>query len=542
MKISIVIPAFNEENRLEATIEALQLEFSKQDPNYYDYEIIIADDGSKDNTPQIIEQLKIKYNFIKSIKLIKNMGKGKALSYGVMMAEGDFIIIYDADAATPPSYIKKFISILNKENLDIIIGSRELGHRQGFNVSYSPIRRVMGRIYAFFTSFVVEGYLDTQCGFKIFRKEIAHHLFSLLRQKGYVWDVELLMLAKYFSYKVKELPIDWHHKPGSKVNILSDSLKMLFHLFQIWLRKNKLKKEEWIKDEACLVCKSQYWNVIKQHNTFKILKCFVCNLGTITPKPNSEEIKCLYDKNYFSNEQEATGYNDYLLWEKFIKKTAIKRLKLIEKYTNSIGNLLEIGCATGYFLEMALQRGWKVKGIEISQWAANIAMKKLGGNCIINSSIEKAINSLENKKYDAIVAWDVIEHLSDPQNILKKICQLLTPNGLFAITTPDSSGLLSSLTGKFWLNYRKVPEHIYFFDKNSISQLLSQLGFTIILTKSHGKHTPIGIIINRLLQIFGFNCNVLEKNKFINNIGFYCNPTDIMLVLAKVNQGDTKIN
>ncbi len=536
MKISIIIPAFNEEKRIGATLEALDIEFSKSDSNQRQWEIIIVDDGSTDETGKVINEYQQKFNYIKCIRHYKNMGKGKAVCTGVMKASGEFIVIYDADAATPPSFINKFVSVMENEDLDIIIGSRELGYRQGFDVSYLSVRRAMGRIYSFFTNLVVKGYLDTQCGFKVFRKEVAHHLFSLLQQKGYVWDIEILMLANYYSYKVKEMPIDWHHKTGSKINIISDSLIMLFHLFQIKVRQYRLKKEQWLRSEACIICGSRYWKIIKQQRPWKILSCYVCGLGTIIPKPASEELNNLYNRNYFKRAHETIGYNDYLLWEKFIKKTANRRLDLIEKHINRRSNLLEVGCATGYFLEVAAKRGWQIKGIEISQWAINYAIKILGENNIINSSIEDAIMVLEDNKYNVIAAWDVIEHLREPHKVIKRFYELLTADGLLAITTPDSSGFLSLITGRNWLNYRKVPEHIYFFNKDSLCQLLEQNGFSIILAQSHGKHTPVGVLINRLFQIIGLNLNFLEKNKFINRLGFYCNPTDIMLVIARARR------
>jgi len=538
MKISIIIPAFNEEKRIGSTLEALDIELSKSDLNYCQCEIIIVNDGSSDETGKVIKEYQQRFDYIKCIEHYRNMGKGKAVCTGVMKASGEFIVIYDADAATPPSFISKFIPVMEKEELDIIIGSRELGYRQGFDVSYLFVRRAMGRIYSFFTNLVVKGYLDTQCGFKIFRKEVAHHLFSLLKQKGYVWDVEILMLAHFFSYKVKEMPIDWHHKPGSKINILSDSLRMLFHLFQIAVRKYWLKKEQWLKSEACIICGSRYWKIIKQQNLWRILKCYVCGFGTIIPKPTSEELNYLYNSNYFKRSHEDIGYNDYLLWEKFIKKTANRRLDLIEKYINGKSNLLEVGCATGYFLDVAAKRGWQIKGIEISQWATNLAAKVLGENNIINSSIEDAIMVLEDNKYKVIVAWDVIEHLREPHKIIKRFYELLTADGLLAITTPNSSGFLSLITGKNWLNYRKVPEHICFFNKDSLCQLLEQNNFSIILAQSHGKHTPIGVLINRVFQIIGLNLDFLEKSKIINRLGFYCNPTDIILVIARARRGE----
>lgn len=533
MKLSIVIPAYNEEKRINYTISHIIQTFQNNGWSENNYEILIVNDGSTDKTIQIVNELAQKHKSIKLLNCYKNSGKGMALRLGVIKAKGDIIIIYDADAATPAKFIIEYYHLIEANNYDIIIGSRELGIKEKYIVQYEKLRRISGRIFTALSKIVITGFKDTQCGFKLFKKNVAKHLFSILAQSGYAWDIELLALANYHSYKLKEVPIDWYHQPGSKVSLIKDSIIMVWQLLKIKKRMLNINKEKWEKNNPCFICGCSYWKLIKKINEWQIIQCGICKLGTIFPKLTTEDLAKLYNKDYFLLGDKTAGYHDYITWEKFIEKTAKKRLSMIDKYITKQGKLLEIGCATGYFLNIATKRRWDVKGIEISQWAATTAKELLGKDKIIHSPVENAIKSFQSNEYDLIVAWDVFEHIPNLDLLLPQLHNLLSANGLLAFTTPNSDGLLAKISGKHWHNYQKIPEHVYFFNRNNLSQLLYHNNFEIIVAKPHGKHIPFGFFIGRFLEILSFKSTNIKENNLLNKYGFYCNPTDIIFILAK---------
>jgi dolichyl-phosphate beta-glucosyltransferase len=533
MKLSIIIPAYNEEKRIKPTIHHILETFDNYKLNKSEYEIIIVNDGSKDQTYKIIKELSDENENIKIIDCYKNSGKGKAIRLGVAKANGDILVIYDADAATPAKFIIEYSTLIQSGAYDIIIGSRELGLKLNYDVSYYKFRRLSGRIFTLLSKIVITGYKDTQCGFKLFKNEVGKRLFSMMQESGYAWDVELLALAKIFSYKVKEVPIDWHHKMGSKINMISDSISMIFQLLKIKKRLLFVKKHKWIKGDSCIICGCNYWKLIKKIDKWSIIQCGTCKVLSLHPKLKESDLYSLYDKDYFLLGDKTAGYHDYIIWRKFIEKTANKRLSIIEQYVSRKGKLLEIGCATGYFLKVAAERGWEVKGIEISQWAAKAAIQLIGSDKIINSSIENAFDQLRNTKYDVIVAWDVFEHIIQPDILLDNLHNTLMPGGIFAFTTPNSEGFLAKAYGSHWHNFDKVPEHLYFFGKSNLLHLLHQKGFKILNARSHGKHTPLGFLLGRIFDLLYLKLNFIKQNRFLNKIGFYCNPTDIIFIICK---------
>jgi len=145
----------------------------------------------------------------------------------------------DADGATPLNEIPKLIAALEAGN-DVAVGSRVEQQPGEVEVRTSVHRRLIGRVFAFFVNlFAIEGIADTQCGFKMFRHEAASAIFSLQKTAGFAFDVEILFIAKRLSLTIIEVPVNWVAQPGSKLNLVTDSIKMLWDISQIrWLHRN----------------------------------------------------------------------------------------------------------------------------------------------------------------------------------------------------------------------------------------------------------------------------------------------------------------
>ena len=237
--LSVVIPAYNEEsNCKKGIIDEVPKYLEKQD---YSYEIIIVDDGSEDKTATLAAGFAKKY---KNVKVIKNPHQGKAATVktGVEKAQGEFILFTDFDQATPISEVEKLLPFFPE--YDIVIGSRQL---PGAKREKEPLyRHLMGLCFNLVVqALAVRGIWDTQAGFKCFKGLVARELFAKLKVYGRsklvkgalvtAFDVELLFLAKKKGYKIKEVPIIWHHVATSRVNPLKDSLRMFRDVVKVRL-------------------------------------------------------------------------------------------------------------------------------------------------------------------------------------------------------------------------------------------------------------------------------------------------------------------
>lgn len=239
IELSIVIPAYNESIRLPNTM----LETVKWcEEHCSDYEIIIVDDGSTDRTLEI-GRLFAEYQ--DKVRCIANphQGKGAAVRSGMLNSSGEQVLFMDADGATPLEEIAKLRGKL-QEGYAVAIGSRIVQTPGETLVVSSLQRKIIGRLFAAIVDlFGVRGIGDTQCGFKIFRKEVIRDIFTRQKLEGFAFDVEILFLAHKLSLRVCEVPINWHNKEGSKVNLILDSMRMLRDVLRLKLIHKNLKPE-----------------------------------------------------------------------------------------------------------------------------------------------------------------------------------------------------------------------------------------------------------------------------------------------------------
>lgn len=220
--LSIVIPAYNEESRIEKTIKYIKQYIINKDINA---EIIIVDDGSKDKTSEIAKKLENENANIIFLHSIKNYGKGFAVKRGVMHAKGKYILFTDADNSTPIEELDKLM--LHNNDAEVIIGSRYIENttvkiKQGkYRILISRLGNLLIRVL------VIDGIKDTQCGFKLFENNAAKEIFNLQKVKRFGFDIETLTIAKNLKYKIIETPVNWFNSSDSRVRPIRDSLIIL---------------------------------------------------------------------------------------------------------------------------------------------------------------------------------------------------------------------------------------------------------------------------------------------------------------------------
>lgn len=235
-RLTIVIPAYNEEERLADTLMAIHEYLQKKD---YSSEIIVVDDGSEDATADICNKFASGHEWTRCLQSDRNHGKGHAVREGVLNSRGEFILICDADLATPIEELDAFWPWID-QGVDVVIASRPL--RDSQLVRRQPFyRELAGRAFNLAVQLLaVPGIQDTQCGFKLMTRKAGLEIFSLCTLEGFSFDIEMLFLANRLGYKTKECAVHWYHRPGSKVRVLRDGLRMLGDLVTIRLRHNRL--------------------------------------------------------------------------------------------------------------------------------------------------------------------------------------------------------------------------------------------------------------------------------------------------------------
>ncbi len=227
--LSLVIPAFNEEEILLDTLEKVHSYLEMQS---YTAEIIPIDDGSSDRTSAVAEEFARTHPSCRPLRNSGNRGKGYTVRRGIREARGEIVLFTDADLSTPIDQVDRLLARFS-EGYDVVIGSRDLPDSD-IRVHQPWYRETMGKIFNRIVRMVVlGGYADTQCGFKAFRRARLGPLVNLLRIDTYSFDVEILFLSRLHGLRIKEEPIVWVNHPDTRVNALTDSTRMFIDLFLI---------------------------------------------------------------------------------------------------------------------------------------------------------------------------------------------------------------------------------------------------------------------------------------------------------------------
>ncbi len=406
--ISIVIPAFNESRRLPpflARVISYCQEIDKA------CEIIIVDDGSSDATFEAASAFTAKFNDLIVIKNERNSGKGYATKKGLLAARGAVRVFLDADGSVGPEEIGKNLHYI-EEGYDIFVGSRILtAEAQVLKVKW--YRELIGKIFNFFVrKFLFADIKDTQCGFKMFKGATIEPLFSRVYLRGFGFDIEFLYLAFKLGYKVKEGAVSWRHVPGSKINIMTDSIRMFFNILQV-----------------------RNW-----HCT--LINRFAKHMGP-------DEYRYMYEME------------EYHWW--FVSRRNFI-LKTIENFGLTAPKILDIGSGTGANLA-ALNKVGKASGVDISEKAVEFCRKR-GLSDVTLGPVEDLPH--EESTFDIVTCLDVLEHVPDPVKVLREMRKVLKNDGKIVVTVPAFRIL--------WSQHDEALCHLRRYKKKALLHDLSEAG------------------------------------------------------------------
>jgi dolichyl-phosphate beta-glucosyltransferase len=227
-ELSIIIPSYNEELRLPATLKAIAayLRSSKRDA-----EVIVVDDGSKDTTITVGESFRSEIPSLRVVSNGQNRGKGYSVRHGMQEAIGRIVLFTDADLSAPIEEVEKLLPAMKDH--DVAIGSRAVD-RSLISVHESAFREFAGIVFNKLVRIILRlPFVDTQCGFKAFRRERCSIVFEQQRIERFGFDPELLYLARHHGLKSVEIPVRWSHSPATKINMMRDSVLMFVEVFTI---------------------------------------------------------------------------------------------------------------------------------------------------------------------------------------------------------------------------------------------------------------------------------------------------------------------
>lgn len=248
----------------------------------------------------------------------------------------------------------------------------------------------------------------------------------------------------------------------------------------------------------CPICGGVDIRRFCRKNNYEIHNCGDCDIAFVWPIP--ENLERIYGENYFKNAggEKEFGYTDYDNDKEPMREMFIKYLDKIGGLT--VGRkIFDIGAATGYFLDLAKEKGWQTSGIEISEFAAGEAAKR--GHQVFCGNLSEL--DIEDK-YDVITMWDVLEHFDSPKKYLLAVYNMLNPNGLLVINTIDKNSWWARIMGKRW-HLIVPPEHLFYYSPKGLRYLLEQSGFAIKEMNKIGKKFSLAYIFKTLYNWQGLN-------------------------------------
>jgi len=280
----------------------------------------------------------------------------------------------------------------------------------------------------------------------------------------------------------------------------------------------------------CPICEATNFQKKFVVNGHVVYRCLACEVEFALPTGKQKGKAVTYDRGYFTGELAGVqGYENYQKLGHFLETESAKRIKFIKKFTSG-KKLLDVGAGTGIFVSFAKSKGYRVVGNDISDFAVNaIRQKKI-------KALPGAVEKLKSRvNFDLVTAWDVIEHFDNFKLAITHLNHLLFPGGLLVFTTPFTDSVDCKILGKWWYGYKKIPEHIIFFNSKSIRYWLTTNGFELIAVKSWGFVRNVDFILLKLSHYSKLFVGLakLSRRMGISGLTAFFPLTDFIVVARK---------
>jgi len=477
-------------------------------------DVLIVDDHSPDGTGRLLDEISQGDQRLKVIHRPRKLGLGSAHYLAMiyaMRSQYDLLVTMDADLSHDPKDIPRLVQGLGDG--DFLIGSRYapggkcdyVGYRKELSRIANVLARVMMRIniHEFTTSF------------RVFNVESLKKVkFNWIGNFGYSFFLESVVRLHANGLKLKEEPIHFYNRHSGKSKIPSLEIfrgaTKLLTLFLGSFTRNGTDAPSQLLDDVCMNCGGvflyeKYPELMGAHsggqesNLYKcssmghvnkpqIAQCLQCGLEQIPLSRQPKDLTQLYSEVVDS---------DYLENFKIKQKTFLNTLREIRPFLPSTpGTLLEIGSYCGLFLQEATRAGWQCWGIEPSKWAAEFSRLANPDAHIFNLNFEEAAIHLP-KEFDAVVSWDVIEHVRDPNQMLLMANQSLKPGGILAFSTLDLDSWFPRLMGRHWPWMMEM--HLYYFRKPVLEDMLKKNHFELLHVAGYRHYASVQYIYKKLI-------------------------------------------
>jgi len=281
---------------------------------------------------------------------------------------------------------------------------------------------------------------------------------------------------------------------------------------------------------TCPICENDKTFLFTNKKGFNLYKCIECKMLFLFPVPKSADV---YDDSYFSGAEKGFGYVDYDIDKEPMIPVFNKYLDIINSLGKKKDRLLDIGAATGFFMNIAKKRGFEVHGVELSDFAAKQGREK--GLDIVSGDL--FTKKFSENSFDVVTMFDVLEHVGDPKTILEEVRRILNQGGLLVLSTPDAQSLWARLWGGNW-QLIIPPEHIHYFSQKNLADYLSKSGFKVELNTKIGKSFTLQYILKMLYKWSNLKMFLTGPvlNKFLSKVSLPINLRDNFFLIARKNE------
>jgi len=287
----------------------------------------------------------------------------------------------------------------------------------------------------------------------------------------------------------------------------------------------------------CQLCGSGQRTLKFAEAPFEVLTCDDCGLVYVTPRLTGQALIDIYDADYWkSQDPKLRGYADYASESALYLKTFQKRMALVNRWIGPGARVLDVGCAAGYFLRVMAANGHDVHGVELSEPIAREAIAALGADRIHIGTLDDAVQAMDYapQSFDLITLWDVIEHVPDPQAVLRRIRELLRPGARLLLETQNVASRWARLLGRRWHHY-KHHEHLFHFTPDTADRLLAECGFRTleIGARYAGKYVSFAFLAERAGKLGRIPGLLAKPLGLLRSCNLYVNPRDEIIVVAE---------